>query len=161
MSKKLKISTLALLYLGLTGLNAQKAIPTSGGDAFGNGGSVSYSIGLVVFSTHTGAPGSVAEGVQQPYEISTVTGIDDVTGINLCVKAYPNPATDYLILIVDELDLSGLAYQLFDISGRLLQNEKIMDRETKIDMSNLSAATYFMKILISKNEIKNIKIIKN
>lgn len=39
------ISTIFLLGIGLTGLQAQEAIPATGGNASGSGGSVSYSVG--------------------------------------------------------------------------------------------------------------------
>jgi hypothetical protein len=42
--------------------------PQAGGEATGSGGSVSYSVGQVVYTTNTGINGSVAQGVQQPYE---------------------------------------------------------------------------------------------
>jgi hypothetical protein len=69
--KSLK-STFVILFvtgIGITCLQAQEAIPASGGNGSGNGGSVSYSIGQVVDATYTGLSGSVAQGVQQPYEI--------------------------------------------------------------------------------------------
>lgn len=87
--KRLKISAVLLLGLGLTGLLAQEKIIATGGDASGSGGSVSYSVGQVTYQTHIGTNGSVSEGVQQPYEISIITGIDEAEGINLTVLAYP------------------------------------------------------------------------
>ena len=96
--KILKLSIVLFLGLGLTGLQAQEAIPASGGEASGTGGTTSYSIGQVVYTINTGTNGSVAEGLQQPYEISMVTGIEQAKEINLLFSAYPNPATDLLIL---------------------------------------------------------------
>ena len=81
--KRLKLSTVLLLGLGLTGVQAQTSVNATGGDASGGGGSVSYSVGQVVYTTHTGTSGSVAEGVQQPYEISVVTGLEEAQSINL------------------------------------------------------------------------------
>ena len=77
--KKLKLITLLLLGVGLTGLQAQQAIPASGGNASGSGGSASYSVGQVIYSKNTGTNGSVAQGIQQPYEIMVVTGIEIMT----------------------------------------------------------------------------------
>ncbi|MEJ5266144.1 MAG: hypothetical protein WHT29_12590, partial [Bacteroidales bacterium] len=99
--KKLKLSAIILLGLGLTGLQAQESVNATGGNAFGSGGSVSYSVGQVVYTTNSGTNGSVAQGVQQPYEISVVTGLEEAKGINLSVSAYPNPTTDYLTLRID------------------------------------------------------------
>jgi hypothetical protein len=159
--KRLKLIAILLLGLGLTGLQAQTSTNATGGNASGSGGSASYSVGQVVYTTNTGANGSVAQGVQQPYEISVVTGIEEAKEINLSVSAHPNPTTDYLTLGISEFDISNLSYQLYDINGRLLQNEKITGNQTRIEMSNLVPATYFVKVLQNQNEIKTFKIIKN
>ncbi|MEI6048762.1 MAG: hypothetical protein WCS03_07670 [Bacteroidota bacterium] len=38
--------------------------------------------------------GSAVQGVQQPFEISMVTGIEEASGISLEVMVYPNSLTD-------------------------------------------------------------------
>ena len=157
---KFWLSAMILLSLVLTGLNAQVAIPATGGAASGEGGSSSYSVGQVVYTSHEGVTGSVAHGVQQPYEISTLTAIEDAQGIDLHVKVYPNPASDFLTLRVVDFDLSGLSYLLFDMNGRLLQNEKVTGNETGIKMGDLAPATYFIKVIQGQEEIKSFKIVK-
>jgi hypothetical protein len=159
--KRLKLSAVLFLGLGLTGLQAQESVNATGGNASGNGGTVSYSVGQITYQTHTGTNGSVAEGVQLPYEISVVTAIDETKGINLSVTAYPNPTNDYLTLSIDEFDITNLSYQLYDMNGKLLQNEKIMGNQTSIAMSNLVPAIYFVKVIQVNKEIKTFKIIKN
>ena len=159
--KRLKLSAVLLLGLGLTGLQAQTSVNATGTNASGSGGTVSYSVGQVVYTTNTGASGSVAQGVQQPFEISVVTGIEEAKGINLSVSAYPNPTTDYLTLRIDEFEISNVSFQLYDMNGRLLQNEKITGNQTNIVMSNLLPTTYFMKVIQGNKEVKTYKIIKN
>jgi len=158
--KRLKLFTLLLFGLGLTGLQAQTSFNATGGDASGSGGTVSYSVGQVGYTTNTGTNGSVAQGVQQPYEISVVTAIEESNGINLSVSAYPNPTTDYLTLEVKEFDMTNLGFQLYDMNGKLLQNEKIFDNQTSIDMRNLVPASYFVKVIQENKEVKTFKIIK-
>jgi len=163
--KKLKLSVILLLGLGLTGLQAQTSINATGGNASGSGSSVSYSVGQVVYTTNTGTTGSVAQGVQQPFEILVVTGLEEAKGINLSVSAYPNPTTDYLTLEVPDFQLFPFTFHLYDMTGKLLQNEKITGNQT-IVMSNLVPANYFVKIVktsrdLSQQEIKTFKIIKN
>ncbi|MCB0649678.1 MAG: hypothetical protein KDC85_00225 [Saprospiraceae bacterium] len=47
------------------GLQSQQSLHhATGGDASGSGGSVSYTVGHPVYTTHDGAGGSVAQGVQ-------------------------------------------------------------------------------------------------
>jgi len=158
--KKLRLSAVLLLGLGLTGLQAQTSFNATGDNASGNGGSVSYSVGQVVYTTNTGANGSVAQGVQQPYEISQITGIEEAKGINLTVSAYPNPTADYLTLTVKDVELSTLHFQLYDMNGKLLQSEKITGNQTSIVMSNLVPATYFVKVIQSNKEVKTFRVIK-
>jgi hypothetical protein len=166
--KNLKLSAVLLLGLGLTGLQAQTSVNATGGNASGSGGSVSYSVGQVVYTTNTGTNGSVAQGVQQPFEISVVTGLEEAKGINLSVTAYPNPTTDYLTLSIDAsttLSIQSMSYQLYDMNGKLLQNEKITGNKTSIVMSNLVPANYFVKVVktqgLASQEVKTFKIIKN
>jgi len=163
--KTLKLSAVLLLGLGLTGLQAQTSVNATGGNASGSGGSTSFSVGQVVYTTNSGTTGSVAQGVQQPYEISVVTGLEEAKGINLTVSAYPNPTTDYLTLSIDNSvkinhDLSQLSYQLYDMNGKLLQSEIITGNQTSIVMSNFIPATYFVKIVQESKEVKTFKIIK-
>jgi len=160
--KQLKLSAVLLLGLGLTGLQAQTNVNATGGNASGNGGSVSYSVGQVVYTTHKGSNGSVAQGAQQPYEIS-VAGIDEANGISLKVTAYPNPTTDYLTLEIDastSLSIQSMSYQLYDIQGKVLQNQKITGYRTSIDMNNLVPSTYFVKVIQENKAVKTFKVIK-
>ncbi len=158
--KRLK-SIILLIGLTLTGLQAQESINAAGGNGKGIGGSMSYSVGQMVYQTYSGTNGSVSQGVQQPYEISITTGIKDFKGINLLVSAYPNPTTDRLTVQIENYKITNLSYQLFNIKGKILKSEKITDRQTSIIMSNLIPSAYFVRILEGDKEIKTFKIIKN
>jgi hypothetical protein len=165
--KKLKLSVL-LLSLGLTA-QAQQATVAAGGTASGNGGTVSYSIGQVVYTTATGSNGSVAQGVQQTYEITAVTGIEEAKGIRLEVSVYPNPTTDHLTLNVGastSLNDQPMSYKLYDMNGKIIETKKIVEENTTIVMSNLLPATYILTVVKtmdekSTQEIKTFKITKN
>ena len=156
--KKVKLSVL-FLGLGLTA-QAQQASTATGGDASGSGGTVAYSVGQIVYTTNTGTTGSVAQGVQQPYEISIVLGIED-NSINLELSAYPNPTTNFLTLNLGKTELSTLNFQLYDISGKLIESRKIISSTETIGMANLPSTTYFLKVSNNNNEVKIFKIIKN
>jgi len=158
--KKLKISAVLLLGLGLTGLHAQESVNGTGGNASGSGGSASFSVGQVVYLVHTGTTGSVAEGVQQPYEISVATAIEVAKGITLSVSAYPNPTSDYLQLQVESKKLKDFSFKLFDVYGKLLQEHKNIGTVTQIEMSQYKSGVYFLKVLTNNQWIKTFKIIK-
>ncbi len=159
--KTATLCALLLLGLGLTGLQAQTAVPATGGNASGSGGTVSYTFGQVVYTTNASASGTVAQGVQQPYEISIITAIEQAKGINLSISVYPNPTSDHLTLSVEDYDVSKLSYQLYDISGQVLQTKKLDTDKTSIDMSPFARAPYFLKVVEGSKEIKSFKIIKN
>lgn len=162
---QLKIILILLLF-GLKSLYAQETIMVSGGEANDTRGSVSYSIGQVVYSTTAGINGSSAEGVQQPFEIYVITGIDDdIIGINLLISAYPNPTTNFLTLKIDNHEATKLFYYLYDFSGKLIENKRVRGNETRISMNKLVSETYLLKVVERSQsltkEIKTFKIIKN
>lgn len=161
MNKKTALFTTLLLGFGLTVANAQESANASGGEASGSGGTVSYSVGEIVYVTDEGSNGSIAQGVQQPFEISIVLGLEEAEGISLNLSAYPNPAIDRLTLRADHYDTSSLAYQLFDLNGRLLLQNKLTGTETGIRMLDYPYGVYLLKVLRYNKEIKTFKILKH
>ena len=158
--KKLKSGVLLLLVFGLAGLHAQDAIPAAGGDASGSGGSASYSVGQVVYSAYSGVNGSVLEGVQQMFEISNITGVEEATGVTLQCEVYPNPASENLILKIEDFKTGELTYRLTGINGTVLRNVKITGSETTVSMEDLAPSVYFLNVLKENNEIVTFKVIK-
>ena len=169
-SRKIKkiISGLLTLVIYLFSLSAmaQEAITTTGGDASGSGGSVSYTAGQIAYITISGTNGNtLAQGVQQPYEISVITGIKQ-SCINLEISAYPNPTSEFLYLKIELKEFGFLRYQLFNVNGQLLETKKIVDDQTVIKMANLTSGIYFLKVIeetinnTSQKDIKTFRIIK-
>ncbi len=97
-----------MLSKGVVFAHGQTTANTSGSEALGSGGAVSYSAGQVACQTHSGTNGSVAEDIQ-PYEFSVITGIEN-TFISMEVAAYPNPTTDFLQLKVDASTTVSFVY---------------------------------------------------
>ena len=158
--KKLKLSALFLLGFGLTGVQAQTSVNTTGGDATGSGGTVAYSVGQVVYTTNTDASGTVSQGVQQAYEIFTV-GIKE-TKLDISLSVFPNPTAHNLTLSVGDYNNEKLSYQLFDMQGKLLNNGQVTTQQTQINTAHLPAATYFIHVLSQENKkIQTFKIIKS
>lgn len=159
--KKTCLAYLLLLTMlfCMSAAQAQQATTAAGGDVLGTGGNVAYSIGQVVYTTHSGTTGTVAQGVEQPYEISVVLGVEEHQ-IILTMQAYPNPTTSYLTLNVGNYELSNLNFQLFDLNGRLIENRKITTNIETIPMEQLPTATYLLKVVNNNKELKTFKIIK-
>jgi len=138
---------------------AQQSVVSSGGNAIGSGGNASYTIGQVVYTSATGSGGSVNQGVQQPFEIFTL-GTDNFPEITLQMTVYPNPTTSLVYLNIENYIVDNLEYQLFDLSGRLITNQKISQSETQIQLENLPSAIYLLNVLDNYKIIKTFKIIK-
>lgn len=158
--KKFTLGALLLLFIGLAGIYAQEVIPATGGEASGSGGSASYSVGQTVYTTVQGTNGSLAQGVQQPYKISIVSGMEEL-GINLYVSVYPNPTIGFLQLIIENKSLKDFSYQLYDMNGKLLENKKTTNNETSVVISNFLPGIYFLKVIEGNKEVKTFKIVKN
>jgi hypothetical protein len=139
---------------------AQESTNSSGGDATGSGGTAAYSIGQVVYTTYTGSSGSVAQGVQQAYEIFTVD-IEETT-LSISLIAFPNPTADNLTLQISDFNKEKLTYQFYDIGGKLLSNGQVTGQQTEINTSSLPPATYFINVLNQEDKkVQSFKIIKN
>lgn len=157
---RIKPALLVFFCLAFTKLHAQSTIAVSAGNLSGSGGTVAFSIGQTVYSTYKESNGSVSEGVQQPYEISLITGIEEAKDISLEFLIYPNPATDFLTLKINNYEMVDLIYLLYDINGTILKNSKIESNEITISMQNLKASIYFLKVIHGSKDIKTFKIIK-
>lgn len=139
---------------------AQESIVASGGNAAGAGGTASYSIGQIAYTSLPGSDQNAIQGVQQPYEITTL-GTNEFTEISLAMTAYPNPAVDELNLVVDTNKLDHLSYELFDINGKTVsQNLGITTSETRVSMQGLNQGIYFLVVNTNTKKIKTFKIIK-
>ncbi len=151
---------LMIFCFSLSNTFAQESIHSSGGIASGSEGNASYSIGQLVYYTHIGLGGSVAEGVQQAFEISTLIDVDVFEGITLMANAFPNPTSGELTLIVESSDFSSMSFQIHDGLGKLILQNPITKKETNISMLNLMPAIYFLIVKQRSMEIKSFKIIK-
>jgi type IX secretion system substrate protein len=148
------------LVVTTAGLKAQDAVPATGGDATGSGGSAAYSTGQVICTSYSGTGGSVNQGVQQPYVfITTETNTQSL--IELLMSVYPNPSVTSVYLKIENQDLQQLSFQLMDIQGKLILQQKITETETFIKMDETAAGTYFLKVTDNNIELKTFKIIKN
>ena len=159
--KKIKLLFMVLFLLHcIPKIYAQQATMASGGNATGSGGSSSYSIGQVVYTTATGSGGTSSQGVQQAFEIYTLSG-EEFTQIILQMVVYPNPTSSYVNLKIENYDFQDLSYQLFDLTGKQIYYQKITNSETQIELENLPKNVYLLQVADQNKTIKTFKIIKN
>lgn len=160
-SMKITLYTVIILNFCIHKSYTQTSINSAGGNIPGNTGSVSYSIGQAFYTTYRGSKGSVAQGVQQAYEISVVSDIHQSNNIKFYATTYPNPTTDDLLLHIVNYQSSNLNFQLYNEPGQLLQQGKISSEETLVSMDKLIASVYYLKLTQGTKIIKVFKIVKN
>ena len=76
------------------------------------------------------------------------------------VKVYPNPAVDELHIQSLGLPFDQLELTLFDMNGRLLLKEDLLNFQQKIDVTALKTGTYILKIGNSSQILHQQKLLK-
>jgi hypothetical protein len=138
----------------------QESVNAAGGDAMGNGGTVAFTVGQVVYTTNTNVTGTISRGVQQPYEIYSMGIAEDKADISISV--FPNPTADNLTLEISEYTSGKLYYHLLDMQGRLLAWNQITVNQMQISTAGLPPGTYFMHVVNQVNKkVQSFKIVKN
>ncbi|WP_422359151.1 T9SS type A sorting domain-containing protein [Reichenbachiella sp.] len=160
MTKHISLIILTILAIGSFNLQAQESTNTSGGQTNGDHGTVTYSLGQVVYTQQEGSTGSVNQGVQQSYEISVVAGIEN-TNIDLSISVYPNPTLDYLTLKIEDFKRGNFRYQLLNVQGKILAQDELLQPIYRINMDSYQPNIYFCLIKTQNQIIKTFKIIKN
>ncbi len=92
----------------------------------------------------------------------------DVKIVRLTIKgneitAYPNPIKDVTLIQIDLAKADDVTMNLYNAEGKLIQNYDLQAvkglNTKKIDMANLAAGKYMLKVTTS-TEVKTIKLIK-
>ena len=160
--KQIPLLMAFLAYLGTT-VFAQSAIVPVGGDAQSNSGSVSYTVGQIAVQTVNNSSSiSVAEGVQQPYEILTV-GVDDYPQITLNAVVYPNPTENFAQLQLNgfEIPAGGLRAILYDGSGKVLQTLPVTEDLTPFQIGHYATGSYYLELRNGKRVLKTFKVVRS
>jgi hypothetical protein len=138
---------------------SQEAIPVSAGEASGPGGSGSYTVGQVFYTTNTASSGSVSQGVQQPFEFQTLSN-PELTTVKVTAVTYPNPTKDFIVLKITDRALYNLRYTLFDVNGKFIVSDAITASSTQIQMKHLAIGAYVLKVIQKNKSLKSFKILK-
>ncbi len=146
--------------------SAQESTNTAGGEAQGDGGSASFSIGLVDYLVSEGGDNlncrysssgwySASQGIQQSYEDERIV----VSEAALNFSVFPNPVTSFFIIDAGNEDINGMSYELIDASGKLAMMGNIKDQMTQVKIQELSTGLYLLRFLQNNLEIKSHKLL--
>lgn len=152
-----KLLVLSLFLSGIS-VSAQETVDASGGEGQGSEGTVSYSVGQVMFSTYVSDSTEISEGVQKAYEIY-VDEIPTTPTPNISLSVFPNPTTSNVTLQMENSD-KDLEYYIYDLAGKNIGEGKLQNGENFIETNDLAASTYIITVIIDKNRIKLFKLVK-
>jgi hypothetical protein len=140
-------------------VQAQSNTVSGGGKATGTTGTSTFSIGQILYHTNINTAFSVSEGVQQPFEIIPLA-VEEIEAVNSNVKIYPNPTFSGFYISLPVTETGDPAYQLSDISGKVIRQGTIGKTETFIATEDLTSGVYVLKISKASNSYRSYKIIK-
>jgi hypothetical protein len=149
---------LSFAFCATIQIQAQNNTVSAGADAEGSNGSISYSIGQVVYTSATGINGSINQGVQQPYDYDVITGIEH-TEIEL--NLYPNPTLGQVNLTIADSRTQEYSLSLFDATGRLLMQTSKLNELNSFSMESYAAGAYTLSVYKKDELIKSFRIIRN
>lgn len=129
--------TILFSFLLFLATAAQQALLSASGNAENSTGSSSYSVGQLAYITLTDATGFIIEGVQQPYEIQFLPGIEENNGKLFAGSVYPNPTSGEVTLKIEGWSPYGLLYRITDIRGNLLVEQPVETCQQVVPMESL------------------------
>lgn len=158
--KRLMILLLCVaLQTGALEVLSQSNVMSAGGDSSSPSGSVSFSIGQVDYIQASSSSGSMSQGVQQPFEIFQIIGVEELTG-EMNISAFPNPTNSFVQIQLDGNN-SNLQLHLYDAIGNLIQSTNMNAIQTTLDLSSFANGIYYLRVLNAENkQVKTIKLIK-
>ncbi|MEE9462611.1 MAG: T9SS type A sorting domain-containing protein, partial [Bacteroidales bacterium] len=86
------------------------------------------------------------------------TNIDNEMASKSGLLIFPNPATNYVYIRVN--DISKFLYEVLDQSGRIILEGVSNGSEIKINISGLGPGLYFVRVRNSKNVLKTGKLMR-
>ena len=149
---------LSFAFCATIQIQAQNNTVSAGADAEGSNGSISYSIGQVIYTSATGINGSINQGVQQPYDYDVITGIEH-TEIDLSL--YPNPTLGQVNLTIVDSRTQEYSMSLFDATGRLLLQTSKLNELNSFSMESYAAGAYTLSVFKKEELVKSFRIIRN
>lgn len=159
MKTKSQLLLFLISHLFFGNLFAQRNTVSTGGDASGSGGTVSYSVGQIDYSSTSGSSGTIHQGVQQPLEFFNLSIKEN--SFDFAVLIYPNPVVAELHVDLAGISLDFLSFNLTDASGKMIENQAILHEKFTLNMTELSRANYFLNFIKNGKVVGSYQLIKN
>ena len=156
--KKIYTSILTIFTtLTFAQTNTLQVVGSAGNTATSGNTQLTWTIGEPIVNTATSTNNVLTQGFNQG--LLLITAIDDLK--NTTVSIQPNPTSDFAIIKLDDQNLINAQYTLTDINGKVIQQNKIENKQTSVSFQDLANATYFIQVTTNNQKAKTFKIIKN
>ena len=137
-----KISFCLCFFIGIF-TNAQNIITTTGSDFSGDNISISYTVGQLKVNTIDNVNSSplildFLQGVQYGFDVYDCRDYNSIS-----FSIYPNPTSSFVNISFEKLS-DPITLRVFDVRGRLINENIFSEKITQLDMSNYSNGIYFL-----------------
>ena len=139
----MKKISFCLCFFIVTFTNAQNTITTTGSDFSGDNISISYTIGQLKVNTidNVNSTPLILDFLQWVQYCFDVYVCRDYNSISFSI--YPNPTSSFVNISFEKLE-APITLRVFDIRGRLINENIFSEKITQFDMSNYSNGIYFL-----------------
>ena len=139
----MKKISFCLRFFIITFTNAQNTITTTGSDFSGDNISISYTIGQLKVNTIDNVNSTplildFLQGVQYGFDVYDCRDYNSIS-----FSIYPNPTSSFVNISFEKLE-EPITLRVFDIRGRLINENIFSEKITQFDMSNYSNGIYFL-----------------
>lgn len=170
--KKVILSTIFLLVLGLTGLRAQLQLNvtekagTVSSFALSSIGKLSFSEGNLLVNKTSGITSTFGlSNIQKLTFAPSTVGVKNIASKgSSSISLYPNPVIDELQLSYESIQAKTLQVEIIDLQGRVLHREVISNQNGSnhaiIPLSQLGKGLYLCRMQYG-DKSETIKFLKN
>ena len=139
----MKKISFCLCFFIMTFTNAQNTITTTGSDFSVDNISISYTIGQLKVNTIDNINSSplildFLQGVQYGFDVYDCRDYNSIS-----FSIYPNPTSSFVNISFEKLE-DPITLRVFDVRGRLINENIFSEKLTQFDMSNYSNGIYFL-----------------
>ncbi len=141
-------------------------------------GNISIPLGAAIYNTllrlrvssensgvNQGPCSSLIKGQVEDYgvKIQQFVGTAEVQGSTFNVQVYPNPFSESAVLAVNFPLVKGgggdLVFTLYDLCGRIVKEQTIIENQTTIERRTLKAGIYFYKLMGTNQTVATGKMV--
>lgn len=96
------------------------------------------------------------------FNIENTLSVEEESLITSQIKMYPNPTSDYVMIVLDSTESSEMFVNIINIQGqKVISKKHLFNKNTplRLNTSKLSAGLYLVKMTNTKQQTKTLKLI--